>query len=86
MPSGSSPLKVKKSEVRQNRETMDDRIIELEKKAAFQEDLIEQLNQALIDQQKRIDLLEKRLKLIYGQIQSGVVINRPEEEAPPPHY
>lgn len=63
-----------------------ERIIELEKKAAFQEDLLDQLNQALVEQQKRIDLLEKRMKALYGQIESGVFIKRPEEESPPPHY
>ena len=65
---------------------MNERIVELEKHAAFQEEMIEQLNLALVDQQKRIGELEKQVKLLYGQVQSGGFIKRPDEETPPPHY
>lgn len=65
---------------------MEDRIIELEKNAAFQEETLEQLNQALIEQQKRIDALEKLVKSLHSQVQSGGFIKRPDEETPPPHY
>ncbi len=65
---------------------MEKRIIELEKKAAFQEETLEQLSEALIQQQKRMDALEKLLKSLHSQVQSGAFIKRSDEETPPPHY
>ncbi len=65
---------------------MENRIIELEKKSAFQEETIEQLSQALIEQQKRMDALEKLVKSLHSQVQTGAFIKRPDEEVPPPHY
>lgn len=65
---------------------MDDRIIELEKKSAFQEDTIEALNQVIIEQQKRLDRVEKRLKFITDQLEGSDLIKKLEDEAPPPHY
>lgn len=65
---------------------MEQRITELEKKAAFQEDLIQQLNMALLDQQKRIDLLEKRLNALKEQSTRGDLVKSQEFEEPPPHY
>lgn len=65
---------------------MDDRIIELEKKSAFQEDTIESLNQVVIEQQKRLERLEKRLKFVTDQLEGSDIIKKLEDEAPPPHY
>lgn len=65
---------------------MEDRIVRLEKNAAFQEETLEQLSQALIEQQKRIDHLEKLVNSLRSQVQSGSFIKRPDEETPPPHY
>lgn len=65
---------------------MDDRIIELEKKSAFQEDTIESLNQVVIEQQKRLEQLEKRLKFVTDQLEGSDIIKKLEDEAPPPHY
>ncbi len=60
----------------------------LETKLAFQEDTIQALNDALIEQQTRIDHLEAMLKLVTER-----VLTQPEEdpaqsvpEPPPPHY
>ncbi len=65
-----------------------ERIEALETKLTFQEDTIQVLNDALIEQQARIDHLEAMLKLV-----SERVLNAPDEaqnesapEPPPPHY
>lgn len=66
----------------------EDRFIELEIKQAYQEDLIQALNQALADQQKKIGKLEETCKLLNDKLKSltlasgepGAVDERP------PHY
>lgn len=65
---------------------MDDkRIIELEIKIAHQDKIIEDLSDALYQQQIRIDKLEKSLEDFKKRIQSeGENEIRPNEK--PPHY
>ena len=65
---------------------MDPRLVELEMKAAYLEHTVEELNQALVAQQKRIDVLERELKRLRDQYETGAFIKKPEEETPPPHY
>ena len=65
---------------------MEDRIIEIEKKIAFQEHTIEQLSQVLIEQQKKIENLEELLKVVQAQISDEELVKPQEEEEPPPHY
>lgn len=50
---------------------MDDRLIELETRMAFQDRLIEQQGEALLEQSRRIDELEKRLERITEQKSSS---------------
>ncbi len=67
---------------------MESRIVDLESKLSFAEDLLETLNQTVFRQQERIDLLERQVRLLHAQIQAL----RPEEstrdlrEEIPPHY
>ena len=65
---------------------MEIRIIELEKKSAFHEHIMDELNSVIIDQQKRIERLEKELSVIRDQLEGSDHIKKPEEETPPPHY
>ena len=65
---------------------MEPRVIEIEKKIAFQEHLLAEMNEALIHQQQQIDTLERQLKAFQDQAASTEWIRRPEEEPPPPHY
>jgi SlyX protein len=65
---------------------MQERITELEKKAAFQEDLIQQLNSVLLEQQRKIELLEKRFNAFKDQPFAGDIVKQQEYEEPPPHY
>ena len=66
----------------------DDRIIELEIKAAYQEDLLQELNKIVGQQQQQIDRLEATCRLLNERIQSLSTEGRSGEniEEVPPHY
>ena len=65
-----------------------ERLTELEIKLAFQEELVETLNQIVVTQQRELDLLQGQVRLLYQQLKSlqPSDIALVEEEAPPPHY
>ena len=67
---------------------IDERIMALEVKLAFQEDLVETLNQVIISQQQQLELLQQQFKLLYQQLKSLQPSNIADvsEEVPPPHY
>ncbi len=65
---------------------MEERIIELEKRVAFQENTIEELSQVLIDQQKKIEALEMELRRVQLRVSEEEIVRPQEEEEPPPHY
>lgn len=67
----------------------EERIIELEIKQAYQEDLIQALNQVVADQQKQIGKLEETCKLLNDKIKSLAMAERNPTLAideRPPHY
>ncbi|MCP4043991.1 MAG: SlyX family protein [Gammaproteobacteria bacterium] len=67
---------------------MEERIIELETKVAFQDETIELLNQTVIQQQQAIDQLQLELKEIKSMLEARrdtEVVTRTEEPLPP-HY
>ena len=66
----------------------DERIIELEIKVAYQEDLVQELNKIVGMQQQQIDRLEATCKLLNERINSisaGLNMVSQGEEVPP-HY
>ncbi len=65
-----------------------ERLTELEIKLAFQEELVETLNQIVAGQQRELDLLQGQVRLVYQQLKSlqPSDIAAVGEEAPPPHY
>ncbi|WAK01455.1 SlyX family protein [Methylobacter sp. YRD-M1] len=65
-----------------------DRIIELEIKVAYQEDLIQELNKIVSQQQQQISRLETTCKLLNERIKSlSNVVNAEENiDQTPPHY
>ena len=63
-----------------------ERIDALETRIAYQDQMIEDLNTALTDQWKTIDLLTKKLTMLEDQVRSGSYIADPSTERPPPHY
>ncbi len=59
----------------------------LETKSAYQEHLIQELNEVVIQQQSQIDKLEKSLAQLREYLSSaGEQQGSFEQEAPPPHY
>ncbi|MGF1737899.1 SlyX family protein [Photobacterium lutimaris] len=69
-------------------EQLQARIDELEMKQAFQEQTIEELNQALTEQQFLIDKMQTQLKFMVGKVKGIEPSNMASEseETPPPHY
>lgn len=65
----------------------EDRFEALESKAAFQEDLIQQLDDAVIAQQRQISELQHQLKMLrseFRSLENQMPADAPEP--PPPHY
>ncbi|WP_299016795.1 SlyX family protein [uncultured Photobacterium sp.] len=69
-------------------EKLQAQIDELEMKQAFQEQTIEDLNQALTAQQFLIDKMQVQLKFMVGKVKGMEPSNlaSESEETPPPHY
>lgn len=64
-----------------------ERIDTLESRLAFQDDTLQQLNDALVAQQSRIDSLEAEVRRLVEETSTGLTdaqISPPDE--PPPHY
>jgi SlyX protein len=64
-----------------------ERVDTLESRLAFQDDTIQQLNDALIAQQARIDLLEAEMRQLIDEFRGGMseAQIKPADELPP-HY
>ncbi|MDO4698027.1 MAG: SlyX family protein [Pasteurellaceae bacterium] len=63
-------------------------LTEIETKIAFQEQMIDELNQALIDQQCVLEKVQQQLRHLAQKlqgIQTSNIASR-SEETPPPHY
>ena len=65
----------------------DHRLMDLEIKASFHEDLLDQLNQVIVRQQEEITALARQVGQLRLQIPdgSGATSGRPADELPP-HY
>ncbi|ODP99067.1 MULTISPECIES: SlyX family protein [Salinivibrio] len=63
-------------------------IDDLECKVAFQEDTIEQLNDALTQQQGDIERMTVQIQYLVGKLKDVAPANiaSQSEETPPPHY
>lgn len=63
------------------------RLIDLEIKASFSEDLLDQLNQVIIRQQQQIDLLIREIAdLKQSSTDGGLAAPRNLRDELPPHY
>ncbi|UTV27983.1 SlyX family protein [Photobacterium atrarenae] len=69
-------------------EKLQAQIDELEMKQAFQEQTIEELNQALTQQQFVIDKMQTQMQFLVGKVKGIEPSNMASEseETPPPHY
>ncbi|MDH2925904.1 SlyX family protein [Lonepinella koalarum] len=64
------------------------RIEELEMKLTFQDNLLDELNQALVEQQFMIDKMQIQLRYLANKLKDMQPSNlaTSAEETPPPHY
>ncbi len=67
---------------------MNERLTELEVRLAFQEKTIQDLNEVVTDQQRRIDRLTQELEAVKSRLAAlAPAMFIPQEEVkPPPHY
>ena len=67
---------------------LENRIEELEMKIAFQEQLLDELNHALVQQQFDIDKMQVQLRYMANKLKDFHPSNiaSQSEETPPPHY
>ncbi|MDN2480098.1 SlyX family protein [Vibrio agarivorans] len=72
----------------QNNEALEQRVNDLECQLAFQEQTIEELNEALSQQQLLITKMQDQMKYVVGKVKNMDSSNLadPSEETPPPHY
>lgn len=67
---------------------MEDRLIELETRLAFQDHVVQELNDVVVRQQREIEGLRRDIEILRNQMKTlapSLVENR-ADEAPPPHY
>jgi len=71
----------------ENPEDLTRRMVELEIKASYAEDLLEQLNTTIYRQQQQIDRLQREVMSLRQQLPEGSapVLRNPRDELPP-HY
>lgn len=69
-------------------EQVDQRLTELEIKAAFTEDLVDELNRTIVRQQQQIDMLVRELLQVRDQAESAQAqpAFRSLRDELPPHY
>ena len=69
-------------------QTLINRIDDLECKLAFQEQTIDELNEALTQQQLLISKMQDQMKYVVGKVKNMDNSNLEDasEETPPPHY
>jgi len=67
--------------------TAEERINELEMRQAFQDDLIQTLNDIIVEQQRALDRMKLQIEeLARRQAEIAVSQGATEDDAPPPHY
>ncbi|MBF4246439.1 SlyX protein [Vibrio anguillarum] len=67
---------------------LEQRVSDLECQLAFQEQTIDELNQALSTQQLMLTKMQDQMKYVAGKVKNmdASHLADPSEEAPPPHY
>jgi len=67
---------------------MENRLIELESRVAFQEHTLQELNDVVVRQQQEMVQLQRELGILRAQIQalSALPLANRADEPPPPHY
>lgn len=66
---------------------MDNRLIELESRVAFQENTLQALNEVIVRQQKDIETLSRELQSLRAHLRALAAAHEAQPgEEPPPHY
>jgi len=67
---------------------MEDRLIDIESRLAFQEHTLQALNDVIAHQQQEIDHLTRQLQHAQEQLRNlaTTLPTGPQDEPPPPHY
>ncbi|WP_110947329.1 SlyX family protein [Pseudomonas bohemica] len=66
---------------------LEERVMDLESRLAFQDDTIQALNDVLVAQQRSLERMQLQMAaLIKRQEEMGGQFEAFEEDAPPPHY
>ncbi len=68
---------------------MENRLIEIETKLAYQEDVMEQLNKVLVDQQNQIDRLQDTCRVMVERVKDFMEAGGAADKSlgdRPPHY
>jgi len=82
-----SPNGILSNRAMQPTRTLEDRIDELEIKASFTDDLLDQLNLTIYRQQQQIDSLQQQLVQLRRQMpEAGTVGSQHPSDDLPPHY
>lgn len=67
--------------------SLEERVMELESRMAFQDDTIQALNDVLVKQRRELDHLQLQMAaMLKRQEDMGSQFETFEEDAPPPHY
>jgi SlyX protein len=64
----------------------EDRFVDIEIKLAHQEDLVEELNQVVYQQSRRIDQLEAMVSQLADHLRNNAQSGQNPVNEPPPHY
>ena len=67
---------------------MENRLIELETRLAFQDHSLQELNAVVVRQQREIDTLTREIEALKAQLRTLApeMVGSRADEAPPPHY
>ncbi|MDF1556131.1 MAG: SlyX family protein [Deferrisomatales bacterium] len=67
---------------------MEERLIELESRVAFQDDALRKLEEMAAEQARQIYRMSQELEAVKSQLKASApsLLARQEDEAPPPHY
>ena len=67
--------------------SLEQRVVELESRLAFQDDTIAALNDVLVEQQRVLERMQVQIKELARRQEEGAnQFGLAEGEAPPPHY
>jgi SlyX protein len=69
--------------------SLEDRIVELERRLALHERMADELSTVVADQARTIDLMSARLRSLTGRVQvveDAAWERSPQDDKPPPHY